>query len=215
MSLLFPKVYSPFVRFTEGPLRNKLDLGNWSKPEFGLLADLPWMWTEKIDGTNIRVIWDGHRVTFGGRTDNAQLPATLVRVLTDMFTEELLEQKFGESACVLFGEGYGAKIQKGGGNYRPDQSFALFDVKVGDWWLLPDAVLDVAADLGIVHTPVLGAFTVHEATKRVTEGLMSTCGEGDFLAEGMVGRPPMGIRGRNGDRLLMKVKHVDFYDGAR
>jgi hypothetical protein len=38
MSLLFPKVYSPFVRHTEGPLRNKLDVSNWSKPEFGLLA---------------------------------------------------------------------------------------------------------------------------------------------------------------------------------
>ena len=28
----------------------------------------------------------------------------------------------------MYGEGYGAKIQKGGGNYRQDQDFVLFDV---------------------------------------------------------------------------------------
>lgn len=213
MSLLFPKVYSPFVRFTEGPLRNKLDVGNWSKPEFGLLAKLPWTWTEKVDGTNIRIIWDGVRVVFGGRTENAQLQATLVKVLDEMFPETLIEQVFGETPCVLFGEGYGAKIQKGGGNYRPDQSFVLFDVKVGDWWLRTDDVFDVAAKLGIDTAPALGSFAVGLAIEEVSLGFKSQFG--DFYAEGMVGRPPMGILGRNGDRLLMKVKHADFFGGAR
>lgn len=208
MSLLFPKVYSPYNRFTEGPRRNKLDRGNWSKPEFELLADLDWTWTEKVDGTNIRVLWDGVRVTFGGRTDNAQLQATLVSVLDEMFPETLLEQQFGETPCVLFGEGYGAKIQKGGGNYRPDQSFALFDVKVGDWWLRPEDICDVAAKIGIDSVPEVGTFSVESAIRRVENGLLSRYG--DFFAEGLVGRPPLGLLARNGDRLLMKVKHVDF-----
>lgn len=211
MSLLFPKVYSPFVRFTEGPQRNKLDHTAWSKPEFELLADLPWTWTEKVDGTNIRIIWNGVRVVFGGRTENAQLQATLVKVLDEMFPETLIEQVFGETPCVLFGEGYGAKIQKGGGNYRPDQSFALFDVKVGDWWLRADDVRDVAAKLGVEQVPGMFEGSVHRAISEVTYGLSSEYG--DFFAEGIVGRPPMGILGRNGDRLLMKVKHVDFFAG--
>lgn len=214
MSLLFPKVYSPFVRFTEGPNRNQLDMGNWAKPEFELLAGLDWTWTEKVDGTNIRIVWDGVRVTLGGRTENAQLPATLVKVLGEMFPETLIEQVFGETPCVLFGEGYGAKIQKGGGNYLPHQSFALFDVKVGDWWLHPEDVYDVAAKLGIETVPPLGRFPIHDAIGEVSLGLKSQYGERDFYAEGMVGRPPLGLLSRSGDRLLMKVKHVDFYEAS-
>lgn len=35
----------------------------------------PWVWTEKIDGTNIRCMWHFGKVTFGGKTDNAQIHA--------------------------------------------------------------------------------------------------------------------------------------------
>jgi len=34
-----------------------------------------WQFTEKIDGTNIRIIWNDGKLTFGGRSDNAQIPA--------------------------------------------------------------------------------------------------------------------------------------------
>ena len=33
-----------------------------------------WRWTEKVDGTNIRVIWQGGKLSFGGKTDNALDP---------------------------------------------------------------------------------------------------------------------------------------------
>ena len=36
---------------------------------YGILKT--WHWTEKIDGTNIRVIWQDGKLTFGGKTDNA------------------------------------------------------------------------------------------------------------------------------------------------
>jgi len=212
MSDLYPKIHSPYKRFTEGPQRNKLDRSRWFRDEFGLLADLPWHWTEKVDGTNIRIIWDGHRVQFGGRTSGAQIPATLFTALTNLFPEELLEQQFGASPAILHGEGYGPKIQKGGGNYRADQSFILFDVQVDGWWLLPDAVSDVADSMNVDRVPVFGVFPFSEAVGRVEAGLGSQFG--DFYAEGMVGRPPLGLAGRDGDRLLVKVKHVDFFGGA-
>ena len=64
----------------------------------------------KIDGTNIRILWDGHRVTFAGRTDNAQIPAELTNRLFELFggevNEELFEQKFGDMPVMLVGEGY-------------------------------------------------------------------------------------------------------------
>src|SRR5688572_17144881 len=126
----YPKIESPFKRFTDGPNRNKFDFTQWARPEFDVLRNQDWEWTEKIDGTNVRVIWDGHKVSFGGRTDAAQMPVFLLQKLQDLFPEELMEQAFQNTEVVLYGEGYGAKIQKGGGNYRQDQSFILFDVKV-------------------------------------------------------------------------------------
>lgn len=208
MSTLYPKVSSPFKRHTEGPQRNKLDGTRWARPEFEALADLDWHWTEKIDGTNVRVIWDGYKVEFGGRTDNAQMPTPLVSALRELFPEELLEQQFGANQAVLYGEGYGAKIQKGGGNYRPDQSFALFDVKVGDWWLLPEDVAGIAESMKLDSAPTVVVGPIPHAIAIVARGLCSQWG--DFTAEGLVGRPPMGIRARDGDRLLLKVKSVDF-----
>jgi hypothetical protein len=33
-------------------------MGDFACPEFELLQDYEWDWYEKVDGTNIRVIWD-------------------------------------------------------------------------------------------------------------------------------------------------------------
>lgn len=205
----YHKIMGPFKRFTEGPDRNKIIPWAWSTPEFQTLSHLNWHWTEKVDGTNIRVIWDGHRVSFGGRTDNAQIPAKLLDHLRPVFPEELLEQQFGASPAVLYGEGYGAKIQKNGHLYREDQGFTLFDAYVGGWWLLPVNVALVAEALGIPQVPSFGRFDVYEAIRLVNTGLESEYG--DFPAEGLVGRPPLGITSRTGDRMLMKVKHADLY----
>jgi RNA ligase len=206
--MLYPKITGPFKRHTEGDLRNKLDIGNWSRPEFELLKDLPWEWTEKVDGTNVRIIWDGYRVRIGGRTDDAQMPLFLRDMLDQVFTEELLEQQFGKDPVILFGEGYGARIQKGGGNYRPDPGFVLFDVKVGDWWLLRHSVVDVANSLGLDVVPTVLVNNVAAAISYVKGGFRSLWG--DFEAEGLVGKPPMGLTARDGDRLLMKIKTKDL-----
>jgi hypothetical protein len=208
MIMLYPKIESPFKRSIDGPDRNKLIIGEWAREEFRLLRDLPWQWTEKVDGTNVRVIWDGYQVSFGGRTDNAQMPIFLLDTLRKMFPEELMEQQFGKNQAVLYGEGYGARIQKGGGNYRPDPGFVLFDVLVGQWWLLRDGLHEVALSLGIDLVPLFCTGSVDTAITMVTKGLTSSWGS--FPAEGLVGKPPMGIVARNGDRLLMKIKAKDF-----
>lgn len=208
---LYPKIESPYRRFTEGPQRNKFDVSQWSRPEFDVLSNQDWTWTEKIDGTNIRVIWDGHRVRFGGRTDDAQMPTFLMDALVDMFPEELMEQNFQDTEVILYGEGYGPKIQKGGGNYRKDPSFILFDVRVGKWWLEFASIQQVAGDLGIASVPVAMVGSVHEAIAKVSEGMKSAFG--DFWAEGLVGKAPLGLLSRSGDRIVMKVKHKDLFNG--
>ena len=51
---------------------------------------------------------------------------------------------------MLFGEGYGERIQKAGKLYNPDKiSFCLFDVYIEKWILTRDSVDRVAKSLSI------------------------------------------------------------------
>jgi ATP-dependent RNA circularization protein (DNA/RNA ligase family) len=190
-----------------------LVIGDYSREEFGYLAGNDWVFTEKVDGTNIRVIVHDDAVSFGGKTDNAQLPAFLVRRLEELFMPQLavLVETFPDGGC-LYGEGYGAKIQKGGANYRADQDFVLFDVKVGEWWLQRETVQDIGAKFGINVVPIIGCGALKEMVAMVQCGFNSTWGE--FVAEGVVARPAVELKGRDGKRIITKLKHRDFGEAA-
>lgn len=210
--------------FKRNPATNHKTLlaGEWSRPEFGYLADNRWVFTEKVDGTNIRVqINDGlgmpedlRGISFGGKTDAAQIPALLVKRLEAKFLpqSEALLAAFPVGAC-LYGEGYGAKIQKGGGNYRPDQDFVLFDVKVGKFWLQRRDIEDVAQKFGLEVVPIIGVETLHKMVERAESGFESQWGP--FVAEGIVARPEVELKSRNGERVITKIKHKDFADARR
>lgn len=209
----YHKIQTVFLRDPETKFRTLLD-GQWALPEFGYLADNEWVFTEKVDGTNIRVMVNpfGDGATkFGGKADNAQIPAFLVSALEGRF--HVIEQRhklaeiFPDGAC-LYGEGYGAKIQKGGGNYRADQDFVLFDVKVGDWWLQRKDVEDVATKLGLDIVPIIGSGTLNEMVEIARCGFHSEWGE--FSAEGIVARPATELKTRSGHRIITKIKHRDF-----
>jgi hypothetical protein len=204
----YPKIPGPFKRHTDGPERNRLIIGRWTSPELEALANLDWTWTEKVDGTNIRVHWDGHRVAFGGRTDNAQIPAKLVEVLRVLFTEEIFEQTFNDTEVTLYGEGFGAGIQSGG-IYRSDQGFALFDVRIGQFWLKRQDVVDVANKMGVEYVPLKLTAPISEAIDFVKAGVGSDWN--DAKAEGLVGVAPEGLLSRSGERIMVKIKHKDFH----
>ncbi len=210
--MLYPKIQTLFKRTEKG----ELILGDWTDPTFKYLAGLPWRCTEKINGTNIRIIISPLKdkspwVYFGGRTENAQLSAKLVDWLTAKFrSDEMLEtlnKKFPDGG-TLFGEGFGAGIQKGGGNYQDFQSFILFDVRVGDWWLQWQDVMNVAETLEIPHVPVVGVSTLSQAISVVEDGLESEFGS--FSAEGIVAEPVVPLLNRKGDRVIAKIKTRDF-----
>lgn len=197
--------------FKRDPATNHKTLLLWdfSLPEFDYLQSNAWVFTEKVDGTNIRVMISDGKISFGGKTDNASISATLTDRLGVRFhpqRDRLLEM-FPEGGC-LYGEGYGPKIQKGGGNYRADQDFVLFDVKVGEWWLQREATEDVGAKLGLDTVPIIGSGRLVDMVERVQAGFKSTWG--DFNAEGIVARPATELRTRNGERLITKLKHKDF-----
>jgi hypothetical protein len=185
-------------------------LGDYSQDAFAYLANNDWVFTEKVDGTNIRVmIAAGGDIVFGGKTDAAEIPPTLIAALQARFNSqrERLNGMFPDGAC-LYGEGYGAKIQKHGSNYRPDQDFVLFDVKVGEWWLQREAMEDVASKLGLDVVPIIGHGTLLAMVDMAKAGFKSRWG--DFTAEGIVARPATELRARDGRRIVTKIKHRDF-----
>jgi hypothetical protein len=211
----YVKIPGPFERNTEkGPDRNKLIVGRWSCREFEVLQNAPWFFTEKVDGTNIRIMWTGYERTFGGRTDNAQLPTRLIPVLERLFPEEILEQVFGKSPAILYGEGYGAGIQSGG-VYRADQSFVMFDVYVprtdapAGWWLERASIEDVAAKMGLDVVPRIYTGTLNEAIGIVQQGFRSKW-NADHVAEGLVGVSAPGLLNRKGERIIVKLKTKDL-----
>jgi hypothetical protein len=197
--------------------QGKMLFDQWTLPEFEYLKDNPWVFTEKVDGTNIRVMFDGSEVTYNGKTDNAQLPGDLIQTLHKMFDSklELFKETFntpdfkpGMTEVCFYGEGYGAGIQKAGKDYRPDKSFVLFDIKVGELWLQREDVEEIAKKFEIDIVPVIGEGTLQDAIDIVKKGFKSTWG--DFIAEGIVARPKVELKTRRGDRMITKIKHCDF-----
>ena len=207
----YHKIQTVYFRDPENNHKTLLE-GTWAKPEFELLKDIDWICTEKIDGTNIRVMWDGENVRFGGKTDNAQIPSILIEALQDTFTNEKMKEIFQDANNVcLYGEGYGKKIQKGI-NYLPDRAnFILFDVKVGDWWLTREANEDVATKLNIGVVPIIGIWKLEQAIEYVKNGFKSTIAHNkDYIAEGLIMKPKTELFNRRGERIITKIKHKDF-----
>lgn len=192
----------------------KLIPGDYRSKTVRLLKDVTWIGTEKIDGTNIRIIWDGYSISFAGRTNKSVIPSFLNDKLTEMFcnpeTEQVFEQLFGENEVILCGEGYGNRIQKIGHLYRPDNSFILFDVYVvkTDLWLQRDAIEDIARALGIDAVPIVFEGTLDEAVAYVKTRPQSTIGTAPM--EGIVCKPIVDVLTRNKERVIVKVKVRDF-----
>ena len=206
MSSEYHKIQSIYKRDEKG----RFIVGAYPLPEIEYLAGLQWEWTEKVDGTNIRLQIENGACRIGGKTDNAQIPAPLIESIQAMSFHSKLAEVL-PAGGILYGEGYGGSIQKAGATYGNPQRFVLFDVRVGDWWLLPDDVRDVGAKLEIPVVPTVGRGTLHEAEAVVKAGLRSTWG--DFEAEGLVCRPLVPLFGRRGDRVIVKIKGKDYRNG--
>ncbi len=189
----------------------KLMEGVFRNPTVEFLKDNIWQFTEKIDGTNISVCWDGHTVTFNGRTEGSQIPAVLVNYLTATFktdeAEQMFEQKFGETPVILFGEGYGPKIQNGG-KYRSDVSFILFDVFISGNYQPRESVEDIARSFGIDIVPIIMEGTLEAGIAYIKSHPNSTIGTAEM--EGLVGRPKVEMRDRCGKRVIVKIKWSDY-----
>lgn len=225
----YHKIENVFVRDEES---HKLIPGAWKHPEFEYLKDLEWDCFEKIDGTNIRVMWHSkmERLTTGlangfgfsgeehlhygppilefrGKTDKAQRINDLYDNLGEMFTEDKMREVFSETEACLYGEGYGAGINKGG-DYRDDKGFILFDIRIEHFWLKREDLEEIARTLEIPIVPRIDRCTLCEAVELVRDGFDSQMRA--TAPEGIVCKPIVDLTNRQGKRIVVKIKGKDF-----
>jgi len=209
----YEKIETLYERSMEG--KKQLIRGQWRNKTVEMLKDIQWDWTEKVDGTNIRIQWDGHGVSFGGRTERASIPSHLVNRLNEIFggeeSAQMFEQLFGERQVILYGEGYGNKIQGVGKQYIPDGvDFILFDLLIGENYQPRESVERCAKAFGIRAVPVVGTGTLQEAEEYVRRHPQSLLG--DLPMEGVVCRPVEELLDRCHNRVIVKIKYRDFKD---
>lgn len=208
----YTKIETLYNRDIDGS--KKLVEGSFRNETVEFLKDNTWTFTEKIDGSNVGIVWDGHKVSYQGRTENSQIPAQLTNKLIEIFggsvNEELFEQKFGDMKVIFFGEGYGGSIQKTGKHYRSDVSFILFDVYLPDsnLWLKRDSIEDIAKTFGVDVVPIVLEGTLEEGVDFVKTFPKSTIGTANM--EGIVGKPKLDMLDRMGRRIIIKIKCKDF-----
>lgn len=193
-------------------------IGDYASPEFANIKK--WSVDEKVDGTNIRIFYKDGKVKFGGRTKDAQIPCHLFDYLQLNFGDWNLSKVFpckeGEDYpnVILFGEGYGPKIQCGE-NYRKDVGFILFDVVVNEknghnWWLERKNILEIANKLNIPMVPQLGIMTESEIVEFVKSKPLSKCSINEQVIEGVICRPEPMMLFRTGRPIIFKLKCRDF-----
>lgn len=195
--------------------------GTFRDPAIEYLQDVKFEATEKADGTNVSIHWDGHRVSIHGRTQAAQLPPRLTTMLEACFggddTEQVFEQLFppkedGTLAEVtIYGEGIGPKIQKVGKLYGDQYRFLVFDIKVGNTYLEHSNPFyqQIIKAFGVEEVPVLPDMTPNEAVEFVKSKPKSWINS-DAPMEGVVLRPKVRLYGPNGSRLIVKAKAKDY-----
>lgn len=230
MSKKFEKTYGPWKRdlASRGVIPNK-----WTYPVFDYLKNAQWQFTEKLDGTNMRLIYNpGSYQTVEQGSIEINLPPTLeLRGRSDeasvypklkSWAARLSPSKFEEvlkSCCFetdqeicIYGEGVGAGIQKGGNDYG-ETHFRAFAIQSRGVWWEPYFVDRLCRLLNIPQAPVILEASLLEGIEFMKSGFR-TCitGEPKGWAEGLVGVPTVPLQCHPLDRLAVKIKSCDFQE---
>ena len=124
---------------------------------------------------------------------------------------------FSVNPAVIYGEAYGAGVQKGG-NYRNSVGFRIFDVRVGDIFLNWENVEDIADALGVSTVPVLNPDATLEEAMALVPGNSEVAAFENSTAyeqEGIIARTNPGLLTRSGRRVMWKLKNSDYRAGKR
>ena len=184
-----------------------------------------WIKTEKIDGTNIRIIFTkmdelGNRdILIGSRklilNDQDKTSKIYYDCIKGVNLYKLKEYfKDIKSTIVIYAEGYGAGVQKGG-IYSKNKNFRVFDIRIDEAYQDFVYVEKVCIDNQLNIVPVIDE--IEEITfgecisslNRLNNTLM-TDGEGG-KPEGIVYKFEPVLLNKYKERLIFKVKFKDFY----
>ena len=207
----YPKTETLYKReFVPGYTKPRgLLIGEFSRPEFGLINQ--WRVEEKIDGMNIRVYISPGNITIQGRGKDSQLPPKLI---TYFHENQRLQANQIDYNLQLFGEGFGAGIQKGG-VYRPDMAFILFDVLIdGKWGTRADVKVtaelfdfDTPHDYGMMTTEQIVDFVKSKPLGRYRDTLPN---HKPYPSEGIIARSEPLLFNMHNERCMFKLKVKDF-----
>lgn len=214
----YHKINSLYKRNEKG----KIIEGNFVNETFEELynSNYRFEYTEKVDGTNIRVIITQDRensfcIEFRGRTDKAIIPDLLQTKLESIFYGVNWNKVFDWERCsevILYGEGFGCKIQGCGDDYNSkDTDFILFDIMIDGIFMRSEFVTDTAINLNIKRVPVLGYDSLKHIEEYVKTKPISRISENpNFPMEGVVCRPIGDLKDRLDNRIIIKIKHKDY-----
>lgn len=208
------------------PITKKHVPGAFYNRLVGLLKDNQWRFTEKIDGTNFRIYWDGHKLSYAGRTLSATFSkeqiAYIEKKLVNQNMETVFEQTFMEKSVVIYGELYGEKIQSGGDYVRlngtplsdDEIDFQVFDIMIEDVFLTYNSTEELSEQLGFKCVPIVLLGTIDDALEylgekhknRTLKSLFS-----DAPLEGLIGVPTGDFYDRFGKRIIIKLKVRDLF----
>ena len=193
--------------------------GEFAQSEFEYLFNNQWIWSEKLDGTNIRIYanWSEqygmHTFEVKGKDENSSIPKDLLEWINNWIYEndQIVSDLFAAEDIILYGEGVETKIQKVGHNFG-SQHFKLFDVYINGFWLQKDDVLNIANKLSL-DTPITWIGTIQDAIDKVKTLPVSSFG--NFTIEGYVGQPIVRLNDAKQKRITTKIKVCDFVRGHK
>lgn len=178
------------------------------------LKDIQWYGTEKVDGTNTRILWDGHRISIMGHTEKSQLPKHLIEYLSNIFLtsemEYVFEQIFEDKEVAIFGESYGNKIKKDGEKYINDNvGFIIFDININNFWLSRENAENICKRLNFDVVPIVFNGTLDEAKEFILKHPCSTLSK-EHEMEGLVLKPKVQLFDSKGHLITCKLKYRDI-----
>ena len=191
----------------------KFIYGEFYNKNVELLKDNLWVFTEKVDGTNFRIYWDGHILTYAGRTDKSEFTKGQIEFIKNELVneevEQLFEQKFSEKEVIVYGELYGNGIQNGG-LYTDGKGlgFKVFDIEIDGIFLKFNDMETLSIELGFDSVPLAMVGTIQQAINYCNSFEKSLFSKAKL--EGLVGKPVGDFRDRLGKRIVVKIKKRDL-----
>lgn len=217
----YPKITSPFKR-TDAKSKT-VNVSVWFDDYAKFFGEngLLFYATEKVDGTNLNIVYDGNHIQYTGHTDKTVWDPEVEEWIKSKFQtpefEQICEQLFGEHEIKLCGELIGPKIQS---NFYKleDYKFILFDIHnntTNTWWSR-EKVEQIAKELNLDIVPVIGPTTdiltdtLRGWVKYIHNYNFRSKFNNDVEIEGFVVRPLMEILKANGERVIYKIKINDI-----